>query len=204
MKPSLVRAAVVFFLLASLTLPPGGARGEEPIPVAVLPLGLTAETHERYPQLADSNVGFGIHNMLVNQLFDTGRFRLVEDKKEVVEDLVERQWQSSTGAVGEDSAVEYGKLLGARYVLYGEIYDFSTRRARKKLWETRISLQVRLVDVETSEYVPASGKGTVTHKGKIFPRKDLVTFARSTIGQASEQAMQHAVTQLLERFDKTR
>lgn len=172
----------------------------DPVPVAVLPLGLTEATSARYPQLAERSVGFGIHNLLVDRLFDTGRFRFVEDKPEVVEDLLERQWVATTGAVDVASAVEHGRLLGARYVLYGEVFEFSTRRLRKKQAEARIGIQVRLVDVETSEYVPASGTGTVTRKGEVFPKSgDDTAFARSTVGEASRRAVDEAVTTLMQR-----
>lgn len=187
----------------------GAARATEPVPIAVLPLGLSAETSRRYPQLAERNVGFGIHNMLVNHLYDTGRFRFVEDKPEVVEDLLERQWTASTGAVSAESAVRYGRLLGARHVLYGEVYDFSTRRLGRKRAETRIALQIRLVDVETSEYVPASGTATVTREGKkaaaeTYPRgADDLAFARSTVGEATGEAVAAAVEQLMARLPAT-
>lgn len=170
------------------------------VPVAVLPLGLTEKTAERYPQLADRNVGFGIHDMLVDRLYDTGRFRLVEEKQEVIDDLLNRQWIAASGGVSKESAVSYGKLLGARYVLYGEVYDFSSQPVSKKVVETRIALQVRLVDVETSEYVPASGSGAETRKGKVFVRADRVEFARSTVGLATGAALEEAVGKLMQRF----
>ncbi len=66
--------------------------------------------------------------------------------------------------------------------------------------ETRISLQVRLVDVETSEYVPASGSGAETRKGKVFARADPVEFARSTVGLATGAALEEAVGKLMRRF----
>lgn len=182
---------------------PGGGAEEtsaQGIPIAVLPLGLTARTAERYPQLADHNVGLGVHNVLVNHLYDSGRFRFVEEKKEVVDDLLERQWVATSGAVSPESAVSYGRLLGARYVLYGEVYDFSVRRVKKKVGETRIALQIRLVDVETSEYVPAAGSGTAAGKGAAFVKVDPGDFARSTIGQATDEALGQAVAQLMERF----
>jgi curli biogenesis system outer membrane secretion channel CsgG len=186
--------------------PPPAAQGAAPapaeIPVAVLPLGLTAETTQRYPQLAERGVGFGIHDMLVNHLFDRGGFRFVEDKPEVVKDLMDRQWVASTGAVSAESAVRYGRLLGARYTLYGEVYDFSTRRLGRKAAETRISIQIRLIDVETSEFVPASGTGTVTRDGEVFPKGDTVTFARSTVGAATDAALAQAVAQLMDRLVK--
>ena len=142
--------------------------------------------------------------MLVNRFYDTGRFRFVEDKPEVVEDLLNRQWMASTGAVDADSAVRYGRLLGARYVVYGEVYDFATRRVKRRTAETRIAIQVRLVDVETTEYVPASGVGVVVLKGEeVFPLGDGVEFARSTVGQATEASLAEAVPQLLDQFDRS-
>jgi len=183
---------------------PEAAEPDSRIPIAVLPLGLTDETRRRYPQLAERNVGFGIHNLLVDLLYDTGRFRFVEDKPEVVEDLVQRQWVASTGAVDVGSAVRYGHLLGARYVIYGEVFDFSTRRVKRRTSETRIGIQIRLVDVETSEYVPASATGVVTVKGETFPKGDNVEFARGTVGQATSASLAQAVPQLLERFAEFR
>lgn len=178
--------------------PPAAAA---PIPIAVLPLGLTDETRRHYPQLSDRGVGFGVHNMLVDQLYDTGRFRFVEEKSEVVEDLLNRQWVASTGAVDAASAVAYGNLLGARFVVYGEVFDFGVRTINRKLVETRIALQVRIVDVETTEYVPASGSGSVeVRKRDVFPLGDEVEFARSTVGLATEQALAAAVPELMRRF----
>ncbi len=179
--------------------PEGGAAADTRVPIAVLPLGLTAATAERYPQLAERNVGLGIHNMLVDRLYDSGRFRMVEDKQEVVDDLVNRQWMAASGGVSKESAVRHGQLLGARWVIYGEVYDFSSQPLTKKRSETRISLQIRLVNVETSEYIPASGAGAETRKGKIF-RLDQVEFARSTVGQATQLALEEAVPKLLRRF----
>ncbi len=179
--------------------PDGGAAADTRVPIAVLPLGLAAATAERYPQLAERNVGLGIHNMLVDRLYDSGRFRMVEDKQEVVDDLVNRQWMAASGGVSKDSAVRHGQLLGARWVIYGEVYDFSSQPVTRKRSETRISLQIRLVNVETSEYIPASGAGAETRKGKIF-RLDQVEFARSTVGQATQLALEEAVPKLLRRF----
>lgn len=175
--------------------PPGDPR----VAVAVLPLGLSARTAERYPGLLARHVGFGVHNLLVDRLYASRRFRLVEDKQEVVDDLLDRQWIASSGAVSQESAVRYGKLLGARYVLYGEVYDFSSQRLKKKVLETRISLQIRLVDVETSEYVPASGTGAETRKGKVFVQEDRQEFARGTVGTATAAALDEAVATLLRR-----
>lgn len=173
---------------------------DDRIPVAVLPLGLTETTSERYPQLAARSVGLGVHNMLVNHLYDTGRFRFVEEKPDVVADLLDRQWVSSTGAVSAETAVEHGRLLGARYVLYGEVYDFGLRTLGTAIAETRVAVQVRLVDVETSEYVPASGAGEVRREGEVLATESEVAFARSTVGLATDEALAAAVETLMRRF----
>jgi serine/threonine protein kinase len=167
---------------------------EKPIPVAVLPLGLARATRDIYPQLAERQVGFGVHNMLVNRLFDTGWFRFVEAQPEVVEDLVKRHWMAATGTISKNSAVNLGRVLGARYVVYGEVFDFGIQRLRRKKSETRIAIQVRLVDVETFEFVPASGKSTIQRKGTVFPGS-----AELTVGAVTEAALEKAVQQLINR-----
>ena len=131
---------------------------EEPITVAVLPLGLSQQARELYPQLAERQVGFGIHNILVEHLHASGWFRLVEEKQGVIDDLLNRQWVASSGAVSADSAVRFGHLQGAQYVLYGEVYDFGVHRTQRKRWETSIAIQIRLVEVESSIFIPATGR----------------------------------------------
>jgi len=186
-------------LLILIVAPSSAAMADDPTPIVVLPMGLSTRAAERYPQLAEQDVGFGIHNMLVNHLYDTGNYRMVEEKKEILDDLLERQWMSASGAIDQASAVQYGQLLGARFVVYGEVYDFSVRKVKRKLAETTISIQIRFVDVETAEFIPGSAVGAVTQKGGVFP-DDMTEFARSTVGLATDAALQKAVEQLNERL----
>lgn len=131
--------------------------------VAVLPLGLSDRAAKRYPHLLDKAVGMGIHNMVVEALFDSNRFTFVEDKPEVVKDVIDRQWMSSAGMVDQSTAVRLGKMLGARKVIYGEVFDYAeggevvTGFSVKKNFRIRTGVQIRYVDVETLEYIPATG-----------------------------------------------
>jgi len=157
---------------------------------AVLPLGLSAKAAAAYPHLLTKDVGLGIHNRVVEALFDTNRFRFVEEKPEIVKDVLDRQWLSSSGMVDQATAVKMGKLLGASKVIYGEVYDFAqggekigTGGVAKDL-VTRMGVQVRCVDVETLEYVPGSGTG----KG-------------SDVGEASDAAIRAAVDGLVRRMN---
>ena len=54
------------------------------VAVAVLPLGLSTEAAKKYPHLLDKSVGLGVHNRVTENLFDTGRFRFVEEKPEII------------------------------------------------------------------------------------------------------------------------
>jgi len=137
----------------------------ERVVVAVLPLGLTKDTAAKYPHLLEKSVGLGIHNLVVEALYDSRRFRLVEEKAEIVKDIMQRQWMSAAGMVQQQTAVELGRVLGANKVIYGEVFDFAEGGERiagftaKKNLTTRMGVQVRYVDVETLEYIPGTGVG---------------------------------------------
>ncbi|NTV14196.1 MAG: hypothetical protein HGA96_09760 [Desulfobulbaceae bacterium] len=157
---------------------------------AVLPLGLSAKAAAAYPHLLTKDVGLGIHNRVVEALFDTNRFRFVEEKPEIVKDVLDRQWLSSSGMVDQATAVKMGKMLGASKVIYGEVYDFAQGGEKigmggvAKNFNTRMGVQVRCVDVETLEYVPGSGTG----KG-------------SDVGEASDAAIRAAIDGLVRRMN---
>lgn len=157
---------------------------------AVLPLGLSAKAAKAYPHLLAKDVGLGIHNRVVETLFDTNRFTFVEENPEIVKDVLDRQWLSTSGMVDQKTAVEMGKLLGARKVIYGEVYDFAQGGEKvgigtvEKNFNTRMGIQVRCVDVETLEYIPGSGTG----KGR-------------DVGEAADEAIRNAVTGLVRRLN---
>jgi curli biogenesis system outer membrane secretion channel CsgG len=157
--------------------------------VAVLPLGLSERAAKAYPHLLAKDVGLGIHNRVIETLYDTNRFRFVEEKPEVVKDVLDRQWMSMAGMVDQGTAVEMGRMLGARKVIYGEVYDFAqggenvSGFSAQKNYSTRMGIQIRCVDVETLEYVPGSGTG----RG-------------ADVGEASEIAIRDAAAGLIRRM----
>lgn len=163
----------------------------EKTPLAVLPMGLSKIAAERYPQLLERSVGMGVHNVLNEDLYETGRFRLVEADESVIEKVFKQQWLAASGAVDESTAVELGKILGARKVIYGEVFDYSegkTERTTGFSTKTtpciRVGIQVRLTDVETLEYIPGSGTAT-----------------GADWSDASRMAVREAVANLLGKLD---
>ncbi len=159
--------------------------------VAVLPLGLSDRAAKRYPRLLDKNVGMGLHNMLTESLYDTRCYTFVEDKQNMIKDVMDRQWMSANGMVAQSKAIEMGKMLGAVKVIYGEVYDFGEGGEKirgfssQKNIQTRMGIQIRCVDVETLEYIPASGIGFGTD-----------------VSSAANQAIQQAVVSLMRRTGK--
>lgn len=170
-----------------------------PVPLAVLALGLTAETHARYPQLADASVGFGIHNRVVQALDDTGRFRLVEDNPKILKDMIDNQWLAAGGALASGAATSAARRLGARFVVYGEVFEFGLRELSRKEREVRVGLQLRLVDVQTTEYVPASTSAVVRTRGPVLEGEQKKDFARSAVGEATATAITQAVRDLISK-----
>ncbi|MDZ7762130.1 MAG: CsgG/HfaB family protein [Desulfovermiculus sp.] len=134
------------------------------IPVAVVPLGLSKRTSERYPHLLKKLVGFGIHNMIIQELYDSNRFQLVEDNPTVIKEVLERLELGESGLLNSAEAAELGKFIGARKVVYGEVYDYAqgidgSVVLLKDVSQdcVRVGIQLNIVDVETLEVIPSSG-----------------------------------------------
>ena len=179
-------------------------------PVCVLPLGLSEETAGQYPHLRERAVGFGVHNMLVEALYETKGFTLVEGRPEVLKEILERQWADASGMMSRETAIERGKLTGAKYILYGEVYDFGVSKhgltvafGRRRTETVHVGIQIRMVDVETGEFIPASGMGRsgVTTERIVFIT-EMQRFAATDIGAASRIAIRQAVSTLMARLSE--
>ena len=161
------------------------------VPLAVLPMGLSETTAARYPHLLEKSVGLGIHNVLSDALYQTGRFRFVEDKESVIKDMMNRQRMSQMGLVDKDTAIQIGKMLGAQKVIYGEVFDYSEGKdetirgfGKSTTPQVRVGVQIRLVDLETLEYIPASD----------------IKYGRDW-GEASKAAIESSVLKMVQRLE---
>jgi len=125
----------------------------------------------------------------VESLYDSNRFTFVEEKPEIIKDIMDRQWMSSAGMVDQATAVSMGRMLGAKKVIYGEVYDYAEGGERvaglsaQRSSHVRMGVQVRCVDVETLEYVPGSA----------------VEFG-ADVSDAANRAIRSAVAVLLRRL----
>lgn len=90
------------------------------------------------------NLGIGLQAMLLNELRQNSALRVVE-RRELNRILQEAELGAS-GAVDPATAVEAGKLVGARYMVFGSVTDLFGE----------VVLTARVVNVETGELVRSS------------------------------------------------
>ena len=174
----------------------------------VIQIGIPEKISRQYPELAEKRIGWGLANRLVEAFYDTRRFTFIEEKEEILNKMMDNWKLSMSGIVSEQTAVQPGQLNAPEYLVYAEIYDFSVSEqedivgiAASKDKITRIGVQIRLVNVQTGEYIPASGIGeVVVTTGSILWAATREDFDQSTVGKASQIAINTAVNQLLKRL----
>ena len=174
----------------------------------VVQFGISREALEKYPELREKKIGFGLCNRLVDTLYDSGYVDLVEEKEAMKKRIIE-QWLSN--AVFSDAMEEPSGFAQPDLLIYADVYDFGIRDASsvkgikaKHAIETWVTIQVRAVLYQNGEYVPASGTGNcLQEKGGSVWGKKADQFDSSSIGKASEVALKKAVIELIQRL-KTR
>lgn len=177
--------------------------------VQVVRFGIPNDIVQKYQELADKRVGWGLCNRIIEALWSTGRFEYIEEKEEILERMIEQWKLSQAGIYTSETAVEAGQLKAPEYLIYAEVFDFAVGKSEKvfatkkqEVLVTRIGIQIRMVDVKTGTYIPGSGQGeaTTTQSGAIWA-KNRAEFEQTTVGVASQQAVEAALRQLLERLE---
>jgi len=183
----------------------------EPVPVAILSIGVSPEVLAQYPELGDYRVGLGLSNITVAFMEETFRFEFVETKDEIKNRMVTQYKASAKGLLTEKYELK-GNIVGAKYFGYIEVYDFSISEdetvnlkdgVTNKL-VTRLGLQVRLVDAQSGLYMTGSGlgKSTTTREVTLLNDENLeeVAFNQSSIGTATKKALNTAVYKIVKRM----
>ena len=84
-------------------------------------------------------LGKAVSSMLITELSGRPGMRVIERFR--LQDLLTEQRLSLSGRVDEDTAIEVGRLVGAQYIIHGQVTSIGA--------QTRMDM--RAVDVETSE-----------------------------------------------------
>lgn len=179
--------------------------------IQVVQIHIPVEDTKRYPELAEKHVGFGLSNILVETLFDTGRFTFLEEKEQLLKRLVELWKLSEYGIYVRTSEVPEPGLQAPDFLVYAEVFDFVACSPVERIgWAnknltcvTSVGVQVRIANTVTGEYIPGSAEGKYVHTMNLSLFGDTrLAFDQSAVGKATLKATQYAVVKVLERFDR--
>jgi len=175
--------------------------------IQVIRFEIPRDVVEKYPELADKQVGFGLTNRLIDTFYESRRFTFVEEKEEVLQKILDQWKLSLSGIVVEDQQITGEGLSVPQYLVYAEIYEFTVRYgekivglAQEKTGTTLIGVQLRVVEVASGEYTPASGLGEASSSAESVWVSPSLPFDRSTVGLATEKAVRKAVRNLVIRL----
>ena len=161
-------------------------------------------------------LGASAASQLTVGLVNSGAFAVLE--RQQVESVYEELYMGQSGAVTPEQAVELGKLLGAEYLITGELtgFNISQRGGGLNLGglqvgasETRAesAMNVRVIRVETGEIVAAAqaqgnevlGRGIVTD---VIRTAETTEYNPTIADQALGPAIQTILANLVEQRDR--
>jgi len=161
--------------------------------------------------LRDVRVGFGLNSLLAESLFDTGKFRLIEEKdvhqRELLDDLVKTYWIETRASYTPEQLQRVAQQLGVALLAYGSVAygGFSGQRLMLGPFsraEQTLHLQVTacLYAAATRASLCRQGQGEARQEGAgvgyefYGDRLDVVKNAR---GLATKEAVVLAVRDLI-------
>jgi hypothetical protein len=180
--------------------------GEKQV-IQLAKLNVNKELWEFFPELREKRVGLGVTNRIIENFETTGRFKYAEEKDAIVGQMLDA-WETDLEGMsnGETKLTMEGILL-PKYIVYAEIYDFSVSYGEtydkgklNKTNTTIIGIQIRMVNVDNSQYIVASGQGTSTQVGEGYFKNPNMSFDQSTVGIATQRALEKATFNLIGRM----
>ena len=180
------------------------------VPVQLLKIGFTQELYDMYPELKDKRVGLGVTNIVIEYLEYTNRFIFTEEKEEIKQRMIAQDKASDKGISSNTIEVK-GNVVLAKYFVYIEVYDFSVSEdevvkvnGQQTINQTtRLGLQIKFVDAETSQVIVGSGLGeavTIKTTSILGDISDDVKFNQSTIGISTKKALETASSRVVTRL----
>ena len=155
------------------------------------------DVEERYPELGEKRVAFGLTQELQNVVSYVGRFNLIE---------ADRDMQL---AMLNDLKANNAKIDKAKYWGYVTIYDFAQNLKEEikggkveTINETIVGIQVKMVNLENTQYVVGSGQGRASTIGRGFLMNPDMSWNQSSLSSASNKAMETAVVNDIKAIDR--
>jgi hypothetical protein len=186
-------------------------RSGESLAVIGVQQGETPSRSGEADSVKDRRVGFGLNSLLAESLFDTSRFRLVEEKdvhqRELLADLVKTYWIEARAPYTAQELQRVAQQLGVALLAYGRVAysGFSGHRwmvgplsrAEQKL---RLQVTACLYDASTRAALCRQGQGEARQEGVGVVYEfsgDRLDFEQNAVGRATKQAVALAVGELV-------
>ena len=170
-------------------------------------IGVSKEVKDK--DFEDLRVGFGLKNMLTEELYDTGKFTLVEEKKGIRGKLglSEKQMWEQGVSFSSERLQEIARALDVDNVAYAVVRSYKVPRSgmsagfysRKKAM-ARLEIKVCIYEKATGKLFCRAGKGSADDvaDGLFVEYKDNGRLStKSLIGKASKEAIQDALEKLI-------
>jgi len=155
------------------------------------------DVEERYPELGEKRVAFGLTQELQNVVSYVGRFNLIEADRD------------NQLAMLNDLKANNAKIDKAKYWGYVTIYDFAVNLKEEikggkveTINETIVGIQVKMVNLENTQYVVGSGQGRASTIGRGFLMNPNMSWNQSSLSSASNKAMETAVVNVIRAIDR--
>ncbi|MBN1604103.1 MAG: hypothetical protein JW915_21005 [Chitinispirillaceae bacterium] len=203
-----VKSAVGTDLEKNIPLQPYPPFSGEKLRIQVVEFKMAPEIAVQYPQLAEKQVGMGLSSRMIDEFYETKRFTFVEEKADMQEKLMAQWALSQSGIIAESQQINSDGISAPQFLVYAELVDFSVSNSEvvkglslEKRATTRITFQIRFLNVSTGEFVPSSGTGEATSIAASVWVNPELPFDQSTVGIATQRALRNAVFELLKRVN---
>jgi hypothetical protein len=187
------------------SLPP--YTGEKQI-IQLSKLNVNKELWDMFPELRDKRVGLGVSNRIIENFEQTQRFKYAEEKEAIQNQMLDA-WETELTGMGDgQTKLKMEGIALPKYIVYAEIYDFAVSYGEtynkgkvQKTNTTIMGVQIRMVNVDNSQYIVASGQGTATQVGEGMFKNPQMGFDNSTVGIATQRALEVATVNLVKRME---
>ena len=201
--PLRILASIVLVLL------PGSLRADTPTSTQPSLAVLGVATDANSDEWKNGLVGFGIENWVAQSFYDAGRYRMFEERTDILEQLRQKTNDAYDQASHNKTAdlADVAKQLGVDMVAVGKVsteYSLGSHVGigifHSMTRDTIVKVDVCVYDAATGKIVRASGSGKVGRGGHSVGadyRNNRLPFDASTVAPATEKAVQDAVAHLI-------
>jgi curli biogenesis system outer membrane secretion channel CsgG len=200
-KPRFVTAvllSLIFAFGASASIAAPAPAPQDKVRVAVLGF----ENNSTWSYWGD-NLGYAAADELVTQLFQSGKFTVIERAQ--IDMILQEQNFGQSGRVNPTQAAEIGKILGVQAMITGSITKFSIDTKGGRIMgvganysEAESMLDVRIIDVNTAEILFADESTGTTRLGGVST--GVASFQQSFDAGIAQEALRPAVEEITEKI----